>query len=77
MLIQMLLLITVGIFSIVDHLQTVALINCGYTEANPIVLWIIGNEMNWNDLLIVKVSLIVLCGTLLIINYYKKRRNLA
>jgi len=74
MLIQMCLLFALAVFSLMDHFQTIALIELGYEEVNPIVLAIVGQDKNWDNLLIVKVSLLILCGALLIINYYKKRR---
>lgn len=75
MIIQLLLLFVLGVFSIVDYYQTVALIECGYSEANPVVLALTGGGTHWNNLLIIKVGMVVFVGILLVINhYYKKRR---
>ena len=76
MLINQLLFFALAVFCLVDHFQTVALIDVGYAEWNPVVLFITNNGANWINLFIVKVGLLVLCEMFLLINYYQKRRKL-
>jgi len=73
MIIQWFLYGCLFIFCLFDYYQTVALIRCGYTEANPIVIWIIQNE-NWKLLLGYKLFMLILLGVLLLVNQLKNRR---
>lgn len=75
MVIQILLYIALTVFCLIDHFQTVALIEVGFEELNPIVLWIIGEDQNWNCLLIYKTVSLGLLGLLLIINHRWKKNN--
>ena len=74
MIIQLMLLFALGVYTVVDHLQTVALVNVGYGEANPVVLFLIGDNMQWDNLLVVKIGLVVFCGLLIIANDVRKKR---
>lgn len=49
-------------YVLVDHFQTVALIELGYEELNPFVLWVIGTNQTWDYILIVKVALLTILG---------------
>lgn len=73
MIIQILLYISLTIFCLIDHFQTVALIEVGFEELNPIVLWIIGENQDWNRLLIYKIVSLSLLGVLLIINHRQRK----
>jgi hypothetical protein len=39
---------------------------CGYEEWNPVVLWLVGTEQNWDALLYYKVVAIAIMGVLLL-----------
>lgn len=75
MIIQIFLYITLTIFCLIDHFQTVALIEVGFEELNPIVLWVIGEDQNWNRLLIYKIVSLSILGLLLIFNFYLKAKK--
>ncbi|NIU82887.1 MAG: hypothetical protein GWN64_05250 [Candidatus Thorarchaeota archaeon] len=53
-------------FIIVDHYQTKALVEYGLKEANPVVLWLIGESHNWDALLYYKVVALSILGLLLL-----------
>lgn len=72
MIIQIFLYLALTVFCLIDHFQTVALIEVGFEELNPIVLWIIGEDQNWDRLLIYKVGSLSLLGLLLILNFHLK-----
>ena len=74
-LINQLLFFAMAVFCLMDYFQTVALIELGYTELNPIVMFIVNDGANWNNLLILKIVLLTMCETFLITNYYQKRRK--
>ena len=57
--------VALAAFVMVDHFQTVALIQAGYEEANPIVLWIIGEKMNWLNLFGFKTTMLMIVAALL------------
>ena len=50
---------------ILDYFQTVALIDAGYTEANPIVVWIVDQSGDWEYLLYIKIFWLSVLGILL------------
>ena len=75
MIIQFCLFIALSVYFILDHYHTVALITYGLEEINPFVLWIVGEPAQWENLLAVKVGLLVFLGGLLILNYYDKKRR--
>lgn len=71
----MLLYAVLSVFCILDYFQTIALINVGYTELNPIVLRIIGEDNDWNKLLLFKVVMLALLGILLIADFLRSGQN--
>ena len=75
MIIQILLYLALTVFCLVDHFQTVALIEVEFEELNPIVLWIIGENQDWNRLLIYKLLSLELLGLLLLINFYLQAKE--
>ena len=75
MIIQILLYLALAVFCLIDHFQTVALIEVGFEELNPIVLWIIGGNQDWDRLLIYKITSLGLLGLLLIVNFYLQARR--
>ena len=60
------LYIALSAYFILDYYHTVALITYGLEEINPFVLWIVGEPAQWENLLAVKVGLLVFLGGLLI-----------
>lgn len=72
LIIQIFLYITLTIFCLIDHFQTVALIEIGFEELNPIVLWIIDENQDYDRLLIYKIISLSILGLLLILNFYLK-----
>jgi len=65
------LYLALSAFCILDHFHTVALIESGAEELNPVVLWIIGNNKNWINLFYYKLTLVLFIGFMLFI-YLKK-----
>jgi uncharacterized membrane protein len=72
MLVKILLFGTLSIYSILDYTQTLALIQCGYKEVNPIVLYLIGPNENWIVLLTFKIAFLVWLGTCMVIQHFKE-----
>ena len=67
------LYIALSAYFILDYYHTVALITYGLEEINPFVLWIVGEPAQWENLLAVKMVLLILLGTLLILNHGHKQ----
>jgi len=74
MVIKWCLYIALSAYCILDYFHTIALIGFGMSETNPVVLWIIGSSNNWDHLLYVKATSLVLLGILLINQSIKKER---
>ena len=70
MVIRWLMYIALSAYCLLDYYHTIALIGCGYTEANPIVVWIIGPDEVWIRALYVKIFFLLMLGILLI---FKRR----
>lgn len=70
MIINYFLYIALAAFCLVDHFQTKALIDVGYEEANPIVIWLIHG--NWDNLLIFKIGMLFMLGILLGVHHLKR-----
>ena len=66
MVINWMLYICLVPFVVVDHYQTKALVEFGLEEANPVVLWLIGESQNWDALLYYKVVALSILGLLLL-----------
>lgn len=62
-------------YVLVDHFQTVALIELGYEELNPFVLWVIGTDQTWDYILIVKVALLTTLGLSLLYLQIKNNKQ--
>jgi len=62
-----LMYITLCIYCILDYFQTVVLVNAGYTEANPVVVWIVSTTGSWEYLLYIKIFWLSVLGVLLAI----------
>lgn len=63
------LYILAAVFVVLDHYLTVALIGCGYTEANLFVRWLVAEDATMNALLYYKIVLLGILGVLL---FYKQ-----
>lgn len=75
MFIKVIMFIPLCVYSILDYYQTISLLECGMEEVNPVVLWIIGPNMNWKLLLTAKIVFLILLGLLLVTEYIQKRRT--
>ena len=67
------LYIALSAYFILDYYHTVALITYGLEEMNPFVLWVVGEPAQWENLLAVKMVLLILLGALLILNHGHKQ----
>jgi len=68
-----LMYIALCVYCILDYFQTVALISAGYTEANPIVVWIVNQSGDWEYLLYIKIFWLSVLGVLLAIKGSKNK----
>lgn len=73
MLIRWLLFFTMSVYFLLDYFHSVALISVGYEEANPLVLYLIGDNQNWERLLFLKIGLIIVLGIFLLVDQIQKR----
>ena len=76
MFIKVVMFIPLCIYSILDYYQTVSLLKCGMEEINPIVLWLIGPDENWELLLAAKIAFLVMVAILLFVDYINSRERI-
>jgi hypothetical protein len=67
-----LMYIALSIYCMLDYFLTVALIQTGGIEINPVIIWLIGKDKNWINVFYTKGSLLILLGVLLFIYLRKK-----
>jgi hypothetical protein len=67
-----LMYIVLSIYCMLDYFLTVALIQTGCIEINPVIIWLIGKDKNWINIFYTKGSLLILLGVLLFIYLRKK-----
>ena len=73
MIILWCMFVALVIYNLLDYYQTVALVGFGMEEANPIVLWIVGDG-NWENILYAKIAVLTTLGILILIKQLKKDR---